>query len=282
MPQHTITVLIWLLPNSIESWLRFPWGKSIVRPCTEDGHEQGVLMSLQAYCESANLASEPGDLLTLFQNEMKRRGLDYLSYHIVRDRTRSLPLENGFVFHTFPKAWVDHYTARNYFAIDPIMHFAIHASAPYNWNDVGEILPLEPEQIAYMEDLAANGPAIGWAVPVFGPSGSFIYFGIGSDNINLSLSPAQLTEIQLICQLTHKRYQELAGWPLRPTITLSPREIQVLQRIAQGMEKTAIASHLDISEHTVDTLVRRVFAKMDVSDRVNAALKGVGMGIIEY
>jgi DNA-binding CsgD family transcriptional regulator len=162
------------------------------------------------------------------------------------------------------------------------MHFAIHASAPFNWNDVGEILPLEPEQIAYMEDLAANGPAIGWAVPVFGPSGSFIYFGIGSDNINLSLSSAQLTEIQLICQLTHKRYQELAGWPLRPTITLSPREIQVLQRIAQGMKNTAIASQLDISEHTVDTLVRRVFAKMDVSDRVNAALKGVGMGIIEY
>ncbi len=35
-----------------------------------------------------------------------------------------------------------------------------------------------------------------------------------------------------------------------------------------------------ISVHTVDTIVRRIFRKLDVADRTSAALKGVAYGLI--
>lgn len=41
-----------------------------------------------------------------------------------------------------------------------------------------------------------------------------------------------------------------------------------------------IGDVLGISPHTVDTHLRRIYAKLGVSDRISAALAGVGIGLI--
>jgi DNA-binding NarL/FixJ family response regulator len=41
-----------------------------------------------------------------------------------------------------------------------------------------------------------------------------------------------------------------------------------------------IAEILAISPGTVDTYMRRIYDKLEVSDRTSAAVKGVGMGLI--
>ncbi|MEX0367477.1 MAG: LuxR C-terminal-related transcriptional regulator [Ruegeria sp.] len=41
-----------------------------------------------------------------------------------------------------------------------------------------------------------------------------------------------------------------------------------------------MADILLLSPHTVDTLVRRIFSKLDVADRTTAAIRGVGAGLI--
>ncbi len=59
---------------------------------------------------------------------------------------------------------------------------------------------------------------------------------------------------------------------------LSPRELQVLERLAGGLSNTAIAADLVVSERTVDAHVRSMFLKLelvphaDVNRRVQAAL----------
>lgn len=54
------------------------------------------------------------------------------------------------------------------------------------------------------------------------------------------------------------------------TPQLSPRELEVMQRIAKGMTDYAIGQDLDISEHTVDNHIRRVFDKLGVHSRSEA------------
>jgi len=61
---------------------------------------------------------------------------------------------------------------------------------------------------------------------------------------------------------------------------LSPREIDVLRQIARGKTTPAIAKALFISENTVKTHVRRIFAKLEVHTRVEAVNKAVELGII--
>lgn len=55
---------------------------------------------------------------------------------------------------------------------------------------------------------------------------------------------------------------------------LSTRERQVLTLIARGLSNSAIAQELEISEHTVKTYNERLYEKLDVSSRSEAAAFG--------
>ena len=56
------------------------------------------------------------------------------------------------------------------------------------------------------------------------------------------------------------------------TDKLTERETEVLRLIARGLNNTAIASKLHLSEGTVRNHVSAIFAKLDVSDRTQAAI----------
>jgi len=60
-------------------------------------------------------------------------------------------------------------------------------------------------------------------------------------------------------------------WKTQPRDVLTPREIEVLALVAQGMTNQEIARTLTISSHTVATHVRNILAKLRVSDRRKAA-----------
>jgi DNA-binding NarL/FixJ family response regulator len=65
---------------------------------------------------------------------------------------------------------------------------------------------------------------------------------------------------------------------LHPTLT--SREIEVLELVAQGMRNKDVGAALSISEETVRVHVRNVFQKLDVTDRTEAVNVGLRRGII--
>jgi DNA-binding NarL/FixJ family response regulator len=58
----------------------------------------------------------------------------------------------------------------------------------------------------------------------------------------------------------------------RPEDLISPREIEVLQLVAQGLANKQIGRRLGISERTVKAHLGRVFRQIGVADRTSAAL----------
>jgi DNA-binding NarL/FixJ family response regulator len=62
--------------------------------------------------------------------------------------------------------------------------------------------------------------------------------------------------------------------------TLSRREVEVLQLVAQGLTNADIGRTLFITEATVKTYVVRIFAKLDVSDRTAAVMAAMQAGIL--
>jgi DNA-binding NarL/FixJ family response regulator len=62
---------------------------------------------------------------------------------------------------------------------------------------------------------------------------------------------------------------------------LSPREVEVLQKIAGGNRNSDIASLLFISEETVKGHVKHIMGKLGASDRTEAVAIGVRRGIIQ-
>lgn len=57
--------------------------------------------------------------------------------------------------------------------------------------------------------------------------------------------------------------------------SLSPREREVVRLLGRGLSNKEIASQLGIGESTVKTHVERIFRKLDVSDRTQAAIWSV-------
>lgn len=62
---------------------------------------------------------------------------------------------------------------------------------------------------------------------------------------------------------------------------LSPRELEVLRRLARGLSNKEIGAELNVVEGTVKIHVTNILAKLGVSDRTQAILTAVKRGIIE-
>ena len=61
---------------------------------------------------------------------------------------------------------------------------------------------------------------------------------------------------------------------------LTPREIEVLRMIAEGLGNKEIASKLKISDHTVKFHISSIFAKLGASNRAEAVTLGIRLGVI--
>jgi LuxR family transcriptional regulator/LuxR family quorum-sensing system transcriptional regulator CciR len=238
-------------------------------------------MRLGVFIETCLAVEDEASLFRELSGFAANLGAELASYHVIVENLKHLNLEQGFHYHTFPQAWVDRYTQRNYFEIDPIIAACMTVREPFHWYDVGAIVKLSPEQRAYLDDMRAYGLIDGLAVPVYSNVGTAAYFGIGSMKRALALNPAEEREVMFACHQVHNRFLELRGGGSSPSNALSKRETEVLQWVARGRTNAEIARDLDISEHTVDTLLKRSFLKLAVTDRVSAVLKAVGLGAIK-
>jgi two-component system nitrate/nitrite response regulator NarL len=63
--------------------------------------------------------------------------------------------------------------------------------------------------------------------------------------------------------------------------TLTPREREVLELLAQGLSNRAIAGQLAISEHTAKFHVTSLMGKLGAQKRVEAVVRAARMGIID-
>lgn len=68
--------------------------------------------------------------------------------------------------------------------------------------------------------------------------------------------------------------------PTSPIQSLTPREIEVLGMLAQGLGNKTIAKQLRISEHTVKFHVSSIFTKLNASSRTEAVALGARLGLI--
>ncbi|WP_144784188.1 response regulator transcription factor [Microbacterium sp. BH-3-3-3] len=62
--------------------------------------------------------------------------------------------------------------------------------------------------------------------------------------------------------------------------TLTPREIEVLSHVAQGLSNREIGVRLHLGEATVKTHLLKAFAKLDVADRTRAVTRAMELGIL--
>jgi DNA-binding NarL/FixJ family response regulator len=61
---------------------------------------------------------------------------------------------------------------------------------------------------------------------------------------------------------------------------LTPREMEILELIARGMDNPQIAQTLFLSQHTVKNHVSSILVKLQVQNRIQAAVRAVRRGLV--
>jgi DNA-binding NarL/FixJ family response regulator len=94
------------------------------------------------------------------------------------------------------------------------------------------------------------------------------------------LAGETLLEPRLAEQLLRRLAGESRDEVAVPTESLTAREREVLQLVAQGKTNPEIADALAVSVATVKVQVERIIDKLGVSDRTQAAVRGVELGLV--
>jgi DNA-binding NarL/FixJ family response regulator len=76
----------------------------------------------------------------------------------------------------------------------------------------------------------------------------------------------------------HEPAQEPAQDMVEP---LTPREMDVLEMLAEGLSNKMIAHRLSISDHTAKFHVNSILAKLNAGTRTEAVTRGIRLGLIK-
>jgi len=104
----------------------------------------------------------------------------------------------------------------------------------------------------------------------------------GVDEVVATVRAAARGESRLDPRIAARLVREVrdAGPPPGPLNLLSPRETQVLAQLARGRSNREIAKTLAITEETVKAHVSSILAKLQLSDRTQAAIFGLQQGLV--
>jgi len=87
-------------------------------------------------------------------------------------------------------------------------------------------------------------------------------------------------------RITHTVIEQIAGQPPPDTAALgrlrdlTPRERDVLTLVAHGLSNAEIAARLVVEESTVKTHIKRILAKLQLRDRIQAVILSYETGLI--
>jgi DNA-binding CsgD family transcriptional regulator len=136
-------------------------------------------------------------------------------------------------------------------------------------------LPSKPKQEAHYDD--ERPVASPYAIIV-----SLIRELVATDSLNCQTHDVQTEEVISDVEVDGFRYL-LVRLPRtnQTSVTLSPREQEIVRMVAQGHPNKVIAAVLNISSWTVCTHLRRIFAKLGVGSRAAMVARLLNGGNIQ-
>lgn len=211
----------------------------------------------------------------------RHHGIDRVSYHHVPPRGASDAGATRITATGFPEEWMRTYITERLYRVDPVAVFSQHSIEPFFWSDIAKLKPLSPVEKAFLKRLDYAQLGDGLCVQVFGPFGRNGFCGLGLGHGRDRIGCREIRALQWACQLGHLKYCTILSDELDLGPVLTSREIEVLDWMARGKSNAVIAEILGLSPHTIDAHLRRVYLKLGVTGRTSAALRALGVGLIQ-
>jgi len=234
---------------------------------------------MQRYFDQIEALNDIGQVLAFSRDALAQQGVQRASYHVAP--LFDEPSSQNFAVYGwgFGDAWLNFYAAEDMRAADPICQRTMQHGAMLTWAEARDAAPNSPANEAFFDALEKHGLMHGVGVPLFGPNSRDAYAGFDFGKPIIEVDPEAVGTVRSITQACHQRICVLLNQAANVPV-LSEREIEVLTWTARGKSASDIATILELSPDTVKTYSKRIYAKLDVSDRVAAVVKALRMGLV--
>jgi DNA-binding CsgD family transcriptional regulator len=115
------------------------------------------------------------------------------------------------------------------------------------------------------------------SVEIYGALVAALFAGLG---IWLGLGLTKRTEVVVVKEVPVPAQPFAVNGDKVKELGITPRELEILQLIANGMSTREMAESLFVSENTVKTHASRLFDKLSVNRRTKAVQVGKSLGLI--
>ena len=244
------------------------------------GFEQEMPERMVDRLTAIEACTSPSKLLELGEALLRELGIVAYSYvHLPPFGVDKLQITVPVGSRNFTPEFMKIYGEKQWFRIDPFIKHAMRSSSVVKWSTIERLEENNPQLREFFDTMAATVKGDGLSVAAYGPNNSNGYFAMATGLDVIDFPKESLTSIQTVCQALHVRYCQLAARQ-REICGLSPREIEVMKLVVRGQKSADIAKKMDVSTHTVNTYLKRAFEKLDVTDRVSAAMQFLALGYL--
>ncbi len=220
------------------------------------------------------------EVVNLCGDEFDRHGAHIRSYHFVEKFASQIGKDAVVMEAGFPPEWMALYRRSAFRANDPIPDFIMAHGKAMTWQAALAAQQLTPAQQDFARQMADHGLIHGIGYAVFGPHGSEAYasFSFGREH-TIEDRPV----IRLLVAVAQAGHRRIAALTTQLTVApkLSSRELEALQWLVRGKSVRDIATIIDRSPATVETFVKRLYAKLKVNDRAGAIIVALRLGIVK-
>ncbi len=224
--------------------------------------------------------SSISDILELIRITVVNLGANRTSYHFTPKLKSQTDHTVQLATSGFSKEWLKLYEEAGFRECDPIPDIIMQHGEPMLWQDALTARRLNEKEKNFVSQLEDHGLMEGIGIPLFGPKGRHAYSAFTFDPVELAFDDRIVATITALASAAHVRICNILDKQFERKVELSEREAQVIRLIAHGHSNKAIAAELKIGGSTADTYVRRVFAKLDASDRTGASIRALELGIL--
>ncbi len=181
--------------------------------------------------------------------------------------------------HGFDAEWISKYQEHRLDLLDPVPSFAMQSGSAFNWQHTYKLKKVNDVEASFLRELSESKMTGGLALPTYGRLLRAGYVGIGMVDGPDILEGADVPFLHAVAQHAHARFEREqltdAGRP-----RLSPRENEIMKLVSAGKTNHEIAVILGNSTATIATHLKRIFDKLDVSDRAAAVAAAMRLHLL--
>jgi len=176
--------------------------------------------------------------------------------------------------------WVNRYMRLGYHEHDAILTEQLRRDQPFSWTDIAKSRDISEKEQLVFNEIRDYGAHEGFAVPMRNMDGSLSSVALFGKQVDLSKEArARLHVICLFFAGAARRITREASLD-KPKL-LSPREEEIIKRLATGATQIQIADDLALSARTVETHLKRARAKFNVRTSHQLVAEAVWRGGIQ-